>query len=77
MTGPRIEFNEEAIAELQRDINAKAQDCIRQVNADMAGHPVNEVMEALRTRLTTIGVEPDDEGLKPYAQDISDRTLRE
>lgn len=77
MTGPRIEFNEEAIADLQRDINAKAKDCIRQVNADMAGHPVNEVTDALRTRLTAIGVDPDDEGLKLYAQDISDRTLSE
>jgi hypothetical protein len=77
MIDAHLRWNENAMAKLQQEINAKAHDVIRQVNASMAKRPVNEVMQALRTQLAAIGVEPDEDDLRHYAQAISDGTLTE
>lgn len=72
-----MEWNEGELARLQHAMNAKAQDIIRQVNKTMAKHPVNEVMQALRTQLAENDFEPDENGIRNYAQAISDGTLTE
>jgi len=81
----RFEFNDDVLAEiaeqaagqLQPEVNAQAQNIVRRVNAEMAGEPVDDVMETLRVRMREAGFEPNDEGLRPYAQAISDGTLME
>jgi hypothetical protein len=81
----RFEFNDDALAEitqrvkaqLQPEVNAKGQDIVRRVNAEMAGEPVDDVMEILCVRMREAGFEPNDEGLRPYAQAISDGALAE
>jgi len=70
-------MNEIEYAKLQHAINAEAQDVIRQVNKSMAMRPVDEVAQALRTRLTGSGLEPNETVLRGYAQAISDGTLTE
>jgi hypothetical protein len=77
MANVRMEWNEGELAKLQHAMNAKAQDIIRQVNNAMAKRPVNEVIQALRIQLAENGFEPDEDGIRNYAQAISEGTLTE
>ncbi|MFB2583204.1 hypothetical protein ACEXQD_18300 [Herbiconiux sp. P15] len=70
-----FKFDEGAWARIQADVNAKAQNVIREVNATHAGRPADEVAEALRVGLREIGAEPTEAGVREYAQSISDGTL--
>jgi hypothetical protein len=46
-------------------------------NNTMARRPVNEVMQALRVQLAENGFKPDENGIRNYAQAISDVILTE
>ena len=78
----RFEPNPEGLAQLGRHVQAKVQvvmddkarAVIRQVNAEMNGRPVEEVLAALMTRMRAAGIEPDEANLGGYAQSISDGT---
>ena len=72
-----IEFDNDALAKLQQELNARAQDVVRKVNAEMAGQPTDEVLDTLRNRIRAAGMEPKDEGLRPAAAAISNGTLIE
>jgi hypothetical protein len=81
----RFEFNDDALAEitegvvskLQPEVDTAAQDIIRQVNSEMSGQAADDVLETLRARMRKVGFMPNDEGLRPYAQSISDGTLED
>lgn len=75
MDDVHFKLDKEALAELQQEIDAKVQDVIWQVKANMAKRSISEVIKALRYGFTEIGVEPDDNGLSAYAQASSDGTL--
>ncbi|HLQ53025.1 MAG TPA: hypothetical protein VK162_02005 [Streptosporangiaceae bacterium] len=62
-------------AKLRPQYDAKAQSIVRRVNAEMAGMPVEEILATLRARMREAGFQPLDEGLRPAAEAISDRSL--
>jgi hypothetical protein len=85
----RIKFDDDAMAhlreavtakirtEVQPEISAQGRDVLRQVNADMAGQPADEVLKTLRSRMSGPDMGPADEKLRLYAEAISEGTLTE
>jgi hypothetical protein len=80
MSGARFEWNPGGLAKLRnmaQAANQQAQEIVRQVNAEKAGEPVEDVLAVLRARIAQAGTEPNEDGLRKYAEAISRRTLRE
>ena len=63
-------------AKLQPQADALGRSVITRVNAEMAGQPVADVLDVLRTRMRQAGLEPLDQGLRPAAEAISKRTFK-
>jgi hypothetical protein len=63
-------------AKLQPQMDTLGQSIIIRVNAEMAGQPVADILDVLRTRMHKAGIEPLDEGLRPVAEAISSRNLK-
>lgn len=62
---------------IQEGVNQNAQQILRDVNAEMSGGDVEEILAVLTTRVSALGnVKPNAAELRKYAEAISNGTLK-